>query len=145
MTTEITTSSSLYYKKLWFLDKEILLTSYSRANTRPCLKDPAFTFVHPNSQTSSKLILTSVSAGLAANARPKMDAGSIFLICFVVVFSLILIGGWWFGYPLLMCLARRETSRRRLCQSPQTGMRVAQDERELPRSRGMVRRHVLSS
>jgi hypothetical protein len=52
-----------------------------------------------------------------------MDAGSIFLICFVVAFSLLLTGGWWFGYPLLMCAARRGTSRQR------GGIGASQDER----------------
>jgi hypothetical protein len=74
-----------------------------------------------------------------------MDAGSIFLICFVVVFGSLLICGWRFGHPLLMCYARRRTPRRPPQQSPQTESGRAQDGEEPPRTRGKVRSHSLLS
>jgi hypothetical protein len=131
--------------KLCSPDKEILFTSYSRANTSPCLQHPIFTFRSSKFSNFSEANLDICICRLVVNARSKMDAGSTFLICCLGVFSLLLIGGWWFGYPLLMRFARRGTSRQHLCQSPQTRMGVAQDGQESRRSSGNVRGHGLSS
>jgi hypothetical protein len=39
-----------------------------------------------------------------------MDAGLIFLICFVGAFGSLLVGGWWLGHPLLVHYAKRKPS-----------------------------------
>jgi hypothetical protein len=52
-----------------------------------------------------------------------MDAGSIFLICFVSAFGSLLIGGWWLGYPLLVHYAKRKSS-----QIPSTQIRQEASE-----------------
>jgi hypothetical protein len=48
-----------------------------------------------------------------------MDAGSIFLICFAVIFCSLLIGGWRFGYSLLVCCEKRRALQDRVSQDRQ--------------------------
>ena len=74
----------------------------------------------------------------------KMDAGSIFLICFVVVLGLLLIGGWQFGHPLMVRYARRRTLRRPPQRNLQVGSEVAQDQEWLPRASSKARWHKMS-
>jgi hypothetical protein len=78
---------------------------------------------------------------IAATDRFKMDSGSIFLICFVVVFSSLLIGGWWFGHPLLVRYARKKSSQRPAVQHSQIWSGMAQGGQLSPRTSRKVRRH----
>ena len=60
-----------------------------------------------------------------------MDAGLIFLICFCVVFGVLLTGGWQFGHPLLVRYARRKSSPGRTLQNQHTGNETNQGRQEL--------------
>jgi hypothetical protein len=76
---------------------------------------------------------------LTAADKFEMDAGSIFLICFGVVFGSLLIGGWRFGHPLLIRYAKRKSSQRLLVQNPQIGIETAQGGQESSVTSGKTR------
>ena len=59
-----------------------------------------------------------------------MDAGSIFLICFVGAFGSLLVGGWRLGHPLLVHYAKRKSSRIPSTQIRQEASRTAQGVQE---------------
>jgi hypothetical protein len=84
--------------------------------------------VHLNLSICRLAHLTPTHSLTAAN-NSEMDAGSIFLICFVGAFGSLLIGGWWFGHPLLLHYAKQKSSRIPLMQIQQ-GSETAQGVQE---------------
>jgi hypothetical protein len=89
--------------------------------------------VHLNLSISSSARLTPVH-NLTAVDKFEMDAGSIFLICFVGAFGSLLVGGWWLGHPLLVHYAKRKSSRIPSTQIRQEAGETAQGVQELSES-----------
>ena len=85
--------------------------------------------VHLNLSISSSPRLTPVHS-LTAGDKFEMDAGSIFLICFVSAFGSLLVGGWWFGHPLLVHYAKRKSSQIPSTQNRQEAGETAQGVQE---------------
>lgn len=56
-----------------------------------------------------------------------MEAGSIFLISFAVIFSSLLIGGWWFTHSLLIRYTKRKLSHQSALQHSQTVSETTQE------------------
>lgn len=85
--------------------------------------------VHLNLSISSSARLTPIHS-LTAVDKFEMDAGSIFLICFVGAFGSLLVGGWWFSHPLLVHHAKRKSSQIPSTQSRQEAGETAQGVQE---------------
>jgi hypothetical protein len=101
----------------------IILSKHSLLATRSSLL-----VVHLNLSIASSHDSPVHSLTTANNS--EMDAGSIFLICFVGAFGSLLIGGWRFGHPLLVRYAKRRSSRIPLTQNQQEGSETAQGVQE---------------
>jgi hypothetical protein len=80
---------------------------------------------HLNLSISRSARLTPLH-NLTAVGKFEMDAGSIFLICFVGAFGSLLVGGWWFGHPLLVHCAKRKPSQIPSTQNRQEAGETAQ-------------------
>jgi hypothetical protein len=85
--------------------------------------------VHLDLSISSSPRLTPVHS-LTAIDKFEMDAGSIFLICFVSAFGSLLVGGWWFGHPLLVHYAKRKSPQIPSTQNRQEAGETAQGVQE---------------
>jgi hypothetical protein len=85
--------------------------------------------VHLNLSISSSARLTPVHSPTAVD-KFEMDAGSIFLICFVGAFGSLLVGGWWFGHPALVHYAKRKSSQIPSTQNRQEAGEMAQGVQE---------------
>lgn len=84
---------------------------------------------HLNLSISSSARLTPIHS-LTAVDKFEMDAGSIFLICFISAFGSLLVGGWWFDHPLLVHYAKRKSSQIPSTQSRQEAGETAQGVQE---------------
>ena len=121
-----------------FLDLHFCQTS-ARPNIHLWLQYRELTFCQPQLSDCQLAIFDICIRGFTATEKVKMDAGSIFLICFVAIFGSLLIAGWRFGHPLLVRYARRRPSRAPPGQIPQTGSETMGGGQESAETSGEAR------